>query len=99
MKLLAELKRRNVISTAGLYLVVAWLLVQVAATLLPVFEAPGWVMELLVLAIGFVASLVFSWIFDLTPDGLKRVIDEAPAEFIAPPRRDRGLPAGWSSTP
>ena len=48
MNLLSELKRRNVIRMAGLYLVGAWLIVQVAPTLLPVFEArlgdenPGW---------------------------------------------------------
>ena len=38
----AELKRRNVIRMAGLYLVGAWLLVQVASTVLPMFGAPSW---------------------------------------------------------
>lgn len=83
MTLLAELRRRNVFRMAGLYLVGAWLVVQVAATLLPVFEAPGWVMKLVVvvLAIGFVAALVFSWIYELTPEGIKRDsgVAEAPA--------------------
>jgi len=37
----AELKRRNVIRVAGLYLVGAWLLIQVASTMLTAFEAPG----------------------------------------------------------
>ena len=41
MKFISELKRRNVIRMAGLYLVGAWLVTQVAATLLPVFEAPA----------------------------------------------------------
>jgi len=50
MSLLAELKRRNVIRMAGLYLVGAWLIVQVSETVLPAFDLPGW----LVLAIGFV---------------------------------------------
>lgn len=74
MSLYAELKRRNVLRMAGLYLVGSWLVVQVAATLLPVFEAPGWVMRVLValLAIGFVAALVFSWVYELTPEGIKR---------------------------
>ena len=45
--LLQELKRRNVIRMAGLYLVGAWIVVQVASTLLPVFEAPAWVMKAL----------------------------------------------------
>jgi hypothetical protein len=40
--LLAELKRRNVIRMAGLYLVGAWLVVQVAGTVLPMFGAPEW---------------------------------------------------------
>jgi TolB-like protein len=48
--------------------------VQVAGTVLPMFGAPEWVARtiVLVLAIGFVPALVFSWVFELTPDGLKR---------------------------
>ena len=82
----AEIKRRNVLRTAGLYLVGAWLLVQVAGTLLPVFDAPAWVMKTLVglLAIGFVPALIFSWVFELTPQGLKRDEDVRPEESIAP---------------
>ncbi len=74
MHLLAELKRRNVIRMAGLYLVASWLIIQVAETLLPIFETPGWVLKALVvlLAIGFLPALVFSWVFELTPEGLKR---------------------------
>ncbi len=74
MRFLAELKRRNVIRMAGLYLVGAWLVVQVAATLLPVFDAPAWLMKVLVvgLALGFFAALVVSWIYELTPAGLQR---------------------------
>jgi hypothetical protein len=45
---LAELRRRNVIRMAGLYLVGAWLATQVAATLLPVFDAPAWAMKAVV---------------------------------------------------
>jgi TolB-like protein/Tfp pilus assembly protein PilF len=74
MSLVAELKRRNVIRMAGLYLVGAWLITQVAGTLLPMFEAPAWVARaiVIVLALGFVPTLIFSWIYELTPDGLKR---------------------------
>jgi TolB-like protein len=91
MNLLKELQRRNVIRMAGLYLVGAWLLVQVAATLLPVFGAPGWVMKVLVglLAAGFVAALVFSWVFELTPDGLKRDGEVPEAESAAPQTAQR----------
>ena len=69
----AELKRRNVVRMAGLYLVGAWLIVQVAGTLLPMFGAPDWLPRSIVilLAIGFVPALVFSWVFELTPEGLE----------------------------
>ena len=77
MKLLAELKRRNVIRMAGLYLVAAWLVVQVAGTLLPMFDAPAWIARsvVILLIIGFVPALMISWIFELTPEGLRRESD------------------------
>ena len=70
----SELKRRNVIRMAGLYLVGAWLLTQVASTVLPMYGAPAWLPRSIVtlLAIGFLPALIFSWIFELTPEGLKR---------------------------
>ena len=82
MNFLAELRRRNVIRMAGLYLVGAWLITQVAGTLFPVFEAPAWVMKTLVglLVMGFIPALVISWVFELTPDGLRREDEIAPAD-------------------
>src|SRR5438876_5887557 len=70
----AELKRRNVYKVAITYAVVAWLLIQAASILLPTFEAPAWVMKALVvfLALGFVISVMISWAFEATPEGLKR---------------------------
>src|SRR5205814_1308398 len=84
--LFAELKRRNVIRFAGLYLVGSWLLVQVASTVLPMFGAPDWLPRTVVilLAIGFVPALIFSWVFELTPQGLRRDEDVRPDESIAP---------------
>ena len=86
MSLLGELRRRNVIRMAGLYLVGAWLIVQVAATLLPMFGAPEWMARTVVilLAIGFVPMLVVAWVFELTPEGLKRDAEVPAAESIAP---------------
>ena len=85
MKLWAELRRRNVFRVALAYLVLAWLLVQVASVLLPTFDAPAWVMRVLVLvlAAGFVVALVFSWVYELTPQGLKRDHEVAPDASIA----------------
>src|SRR6476660_443091 len=82
----SELKRRNVVRMAGLYLVGAWLLVQVAGTVLPMFGAPEWLPRSIVvlLAIGFIPALIFSWVFELTPQGLKRDEDVRPEESIAP---------------
>ncbi len=85
MKLITELKRRNVIRMAGLYLVGAWLVTQVASTLFPTFGVAGWALRALViiLAIGFIPMLVFSWVFEMTPEGLKRDADVKPEESIA----------------
>jgi TolB-like protein/Tfp pilus assembly protein PilF len=82
----AELTRRNVIRMGGLYLVGAWLVVQVAGTVLPMFGAPEWLPRTIVvlLAIGFVPAVIFSWVFELTPQGLKRDEDVPPEESIAP---------------
>ena len=68
-----ELKRRNVIRMAGLYLVGAWLVVQVAGTVLPMFGAPEWLPRTIVvlLAIGFVPAVIFSWVFELTSQGVE----------------------------
>ncbi len=86
MKLIAELQRRNVIRMAGLYLVGAWLLVQVAGTVLPWFSVSESILRglVVVLVIGFVPALAFAWIFEMTPDGLKRDAEVSPAESIAP---------------
>jgi TolB-like protein len=82
----SELKRRNVVRMAGLYLVGAWLLVQVAGTVLPMFGAPDWLPRTIVilLAIGFIPMLIFSWVFELTPEGLKRDEDVKPEQSIVP---------------
>lgn len=91
-----ELRRRNVIRMAGLYLVGAWLVTQVAATVLPLFGAPEWMARsvVLLLAIGFVPALVVAWVFELTPEGLKRDAEVPPEQSIAPQtarRMDRML--------
>jgi len=96
VSLLAELKRRNVIRMAGLYLVGAWLITQVSSTVLPTFDVPGWVLRalIIVLALGFVPALIFAWVFELTPQGLKRDAEVKPGESIAPQtarRLDRAI--------
>src|SRR5512132_910835 len=69
-----ELKRRNVYKVAVAYAVAAWLLIQAASILFPTFDAPPWLMQIFVviLGIGFPAALVFSWAFEITPEGIVR---------------------------
>jgi TolB-like protein len=86
MQIVEELKRRNVFRAAGLYVVGAWLLTQVATTVLPLFDVPGWVLRawIIVLAIGFVPALAFAWVFELTPEGIKRDAEVPPEQSIGP---------------
>lgn len=74
MNFLEELKRRNVFRVGIAYLIIAWLLAQVADLFLENFGAPDWVIKsvLIVLVIGFPLAIFFAWAFELTPEGLKR---------------------------
>ena len=85
MSVFAELKRRNVVKVGVAYLIVAWVLAQVAGLFLPAFEAPLWVLRViaLLLAIGFVISLVIAWVYELTPEGVRRTEDVPQVQSIA----------------
>src|SRR3982750_1668268 len=82
--LFAELKRRKVYKVAAAYAVVSWLLIQAASIFLPTFEAPPCLMKgmIVLLALGFVVSVILSWIFDITPQGIKRTADMPLAEAV-----------------
>jgi TolB-like protein len=77
MSLLSELQRRNVFRVAIAYLAAAWLLVEVTDTIFPYFNLGETAVRILIilLAIGFPLFLVFSWVFEITPQGLKREKD------------------------
>jgi len=74
MSFFNELKRRNVFRVAIAYLVVAWLVLQVADVVINNIGAPDWVFQviMLVLALGFPLVLVFAWAFEMTAEGLKK---------------------------
>lgn len=80
----SELKRRNVYKVAVAYAVVGWLLIQAASIVLPTFEAPAWTMKVLIaaLTVGFPISVLFAWAFEITPEGIKREAEVAPAQSI-----------------
>lgn len=77
MSVLDELKRRNVLRVVFAYLVVGWLLTEVLTTILPELGAPAWASRtvILVFALGFVPVAVLSWIYEFTPEGIKRESD------------------------
>ncbi|MEO8743043.1 MAG: hypothetical protein ABI365_07620, partial [Lysobacteraceae bacterium] len=70
----AELKRRNVLRAAALYIGAAWALSQGVAQLLPVFDFPNWVIRWCVIAvlIGFPFAMLISWFYEWTPHGIQR---------------------------
>src|SRR5210317_1923282 len=74
MSFFEELKRRNVFKVGVAYVIIAWLLAQVADLMLENFGAPGWVMKTFLgfLIMGFPLAVFFAWAFELTPEGVKR---------------------------
>ena len=76
--LLAELERRNVLRAVALYAAGAWLLVQIATQVGPVFDIPPWTQRWLVVAliVGFPFAVVLSWFYEIGPEGLRRESEE-----------------------
>src|SRR5438105_9388016 len=81
----AELKRRNVYKVAVAYAVVSWLLIQAASIFFPAFDAPSWAMKIFIIVIifGFPVALIFSWAFEITPEGIKLESEIEPNKSIA----------------
>jgi len=84
---LAELRRRNIYRVAVAYAVVAWLIIQVAASTFPVLEIPRWCVRLVIvlLALGFPVAMILAWAYELTPEGIKRT------EEVPPDVRRQGI--------
>jgi len=77
MSFLGELKRRNVIRIAMAYLVAGWLIIQVVETIFPAFGFGSGAVRVTVIALAvlLVPVLVLAWVFEITPDGLRRESD------------------------
>ena len=82
MNLFNELKRRNVFRMGIAYAVVAWVLLQAIDFALDIISAPNWVMQVFFLAavVGLPIVLIFSWVFEMTPEGIKLESKIAPDE-------------------
>ena len=86
----AELKRRNVYKVAVAYVVAGWALAQGIAQVFPVFDIPNWVVRVIVLLIiiGLPIALALAWMFEFTPQGIKRT-EVADAEHLSGRSRKR----------
>lgn len=85
-----ELKRRSVFRVGGVYLAVAWLIIQIASVINEPLSLPGWfdTVVILLLAAGFPIAIVLAWAFEITPKGIKR------EDKTAEPRPSRSLAKG-----
>ena len=77
--ILEELRRRNVLKVGAAYAAAVWLIAQIAETVLPVFELPDALLRILfiLLGLGFPVTIILAWIYDLTPQGVRRTDDLA----------------------
>ncbi len=85
-KLFSELRRRNVFRVAGVYAVIAWLLIQVVVAIKAPLSLPAWTDTLVIVlfAIGFPIALILAWAFEMTPEGMKLTAAVPEGESIAP---------------
>ncbi|KAA9131348.1 hypothetical protein F3N42_08475 [Marinihelvus fidelis] len=86
MSFFAELKRRNVFRVGIAYVLVAWIVLQGIDFLVDLIDAPAWVLQIFfaAAAIGLLSVLIFSWVFEMTPEGLKKERDIDRDRSIAP---------------
>ncbi len=86
MSLFVELKRRNVFRVGAAYLVVGWLLIEVADTVFPRLGLPDWTVTFVIalLLLGFPVAVFLAWAFELTPEGVKRTEEVALQESVTP---------------
>lgn len=80
----SEFKRRHVDKVALVYAVVAWLLIELAWIFLPNFDAPSWMLKafIILLTLGFILTVIISWNFEMTPEGMKRTADITQDEVL-----------------
>jgi TolB-like protein len=84
MGVVSELRRRNVFRMAVLYIVAAWLILQVADVFVGLANLPEWIGPIILglLAVGFPIALILSWFYELTPEGITLEKDVRAAESI-----------------
>ncbi|MGD8357188.1 MAG: hypothetical protein PVG42_03950, partial [Lysobacterales bacterium] len=93
MKFWKELQQRKVIRVAVAYLVIGWVVVEVSSVLLPSLLLPDWTGRLVValVALGFPVALVLAWVFDVSPEGLRRERPRTDSAERAPDAQTGGV--------
>ena len=86
MGLLTELKRRNVIRVGALYLVAGWLVIQISDVVFPALGVPDFGLRFIIgfLIVCFPLALIFSWVYEMTPEGIKKERDIDRTHSITP---------------
>jgi TolB-like protein len=86
MSLFQELKRRNVFRVAVLYMVSSWVLLQLTDVLSSLLNVPDFTgsIVILLLVLGFFPALIFAWVYEMTPEGLKREVDIDRSQSMTP---------------
>ncbi len=89
MSLFNELKRRNVFRVLLAYAVAGWLLVEIMGVITGAFEAPAWVLKVFisVLVLGLVPAMIFSWVYEITPEGIRKEATEKPEHSVGTARK------------
>ena len=84
MSLFKELQRRNVIKMTVVYVLAGWVLLQVADIVIPALGIPEWgvTFVLVLIALGFPIALIFSWVYEITPEGIRKEKDIASGDSI-----------------
>lgn len=85
MSIFQELQRRNVIRVAVAYAIASWVLLQIVDVISPIFELPVWAPRLVfvLLAVGLVPTLIFAWVYEITPEGVKKESEIDHSQSIA----------------
>jgi hypothetical protein len=93
-----ELRQRNVFKVAAAYAITGWLIIQFVNNVFPVFDFPRWTTQfaILLVVLGFPVALVFAWIFEITPEGLRTTAtaDTPPAFAAAQGQKLNGMIVG-----
>jgi TolB-like protein/tetratricopeptide (TPR) repeat protein len=86
LRLFEQLKQRNVFRVAALYLVVCWLILEPVHVVFHMMDVPLWAdrLVIMIMAVGFPAAVIFAWVFEITPEGLKATADVPHGQSIRP---------------